>query len=670
MGTKGIRLKMLLPLMVAIVLAETTGSQVQLDPEINLPAIVFRKEHGTPAKFRGATFQKNFCAAFPVADGTFLTSAHCLATAASIDLVGLGNVEIEKIGTHSKFDLKVFQLKNRNLTPRSRHVGLDSEVMDDTCAVLVLNKAFRWTVLPGATPTRCLDNASKDKICFKSEKTPAGLDFAVVCEGGRTLHAVFHGQRGAEVSFTVCSTAHCSEFVKQSATTRVKRQGVDSAVPPADDSVVPPADDPAVPAADDPAVPAADDPAVPAADDSAVPPADDSAVPPADDSAVPPADDSAVPPADDSAVPPADDAAVPPTDNASPTATSGSSGNAPVPSDSSAPAPSAGAVAAATNTDTTLPGPDANTDGFPFPPPLHQAFKIMPKKFPYPPLEVVQSAPVPTRAHKRPVLQNPYAVQAPKEKSFPEPLAIISMTTEQPVQQVKEQPNHFVSNNGDVSVQLPMRTESPDLSDLTEYEVLGTQDAPVLSANNDVKAEEAPAASPQYVATSDKQYAVPAAVQQQVQRPSAGGFAMAPADWRYSVTPRPQRRCKTTTFRPSCRAPQPSAAEAAAYNNQGQMAAGSPAMGAANYPVYSSPENYQPNQAMGGAAVGAAVAGSSRPVGPDPWMVAAQKAVPTGSVQPKDDENEPETGAVESSAERNSLAVIALVVANALYFML
>lgn len=333
MGTKRLRLKILLPLVVAIVLADA----IKLNPEEDLPAIIFRKQMGTPNKLAGATLQKNFCAAFSVSDGIFLTSAHCLATHSrtkTIDLVGLQNVEIENIRTHPSADLVVFQLKNRNLVQGQDHIDVNSADIDDTCSVLVLNKSFRWATLHGASPVRCVDDFSKDKICFKSEHVPAGLDFVVVCAGGRKLHAVYHGQRGAEVSFTVCSRAHCSDFVKQHTLVRVKRQDDAAAAQAAD-----PAPDSAAPATD---------PAAAAADPK------------------PPATDSVAPAAP--AAPPADPAA----------------GTGP------GAAPAGGAAAS---------GKDSGS--MPLPPP-DQLLPNLPKNFPYPTIDVVQSPPVPTRPRKRP----------------------------------------------------------------------------------------------------------------------------------------------------------------------------------------------------------------------------------------------------------------------------
>ncbi|XP_021701484.1 proline-rich extensin-like protein EPR1 [Aedes aegypti] len=301
----------------------------------------------------------------------------------------------------------------------------------------------------------------------------------------------------------------------------------------------------------------------------------------------------------------------------------------------------AAAAQGAPATNATGSGQDSNngTAEVPLPPPV-QVYPKMPKNFPFPNLDVVQQPPVPTRARKIPRIQSPYpaAPQAPVPQLPATGLEKPSLQDPLPVQQQVPDlgtPIEPVNDpNAADSVKLPDVAEAPEVQDLSEFTVPGTNDAVVQKPS---EKETPPVAS---VGRPDAAQAPSSTADQ----PRRQGPMLGPEDWRFSE--QAKRRCKTAFKQPCAPIGGPAMA--------GPPMAGPP-MGQRAPPAGCRTQQAQP-MAPG------------QPSGSDPWKSAEQKTA--ADLNQRDDTTPPEGAPAESAGERHGLAVVALVLANGLYLLM
>ncbi|XP_062551563.1 cellulose-complementing protein-like [Armigeres subalbatus] len=252
---------------------------------------------------------------------------------------------------------------------------------------------------------------------------------------------------------------------------------------------------------------------------------------------------------------------------------------------------------------------DTDLKDMPLPPPV-QVFPNMPENFPYPTLDVIQHPPVPTRSRKRPGFKSPYPVP-----SAPMPPLEEQTTPQNPI------PAESTPRAVDDAIQLPQ--EPAAVVDLSDFNVPGTTDgvvenAPPLAEAPVVETTQMPQAPqvPQTTAADDNA--------------DVGHRTMIPEDWRYSV--QPKRRCKTTPRQP-CR----------------------PGVGQSMPPA-------------GFGSPGAPAMPGQTPGGEDAWKIAEQAAM--AELKQRDDPPPAPGAPAASSAARDGFAVVALVLANALYCLI
>nr|XP_029714593.1 SH3 domain-containing protein C23A1.17-like [Aedes albopictus] len=325
------------------------------------------------------------------------------------------------------------------------------------------------------------------------------------------------------------------------------------------------------------------------------------------------------------------------------------------------------AVAAATS--------DKDAGNAPLPPPV-QVFPNMPKDFPYPSLDVVQHPPVPTRPRRPIRIQSPYPAgnipsasadsSSSLEFSNQDPISPKDLTpVEPPVEE---------SVSASDSVSLPELGESPEVLDLSEFNVPGSNDPVVLPPAEKVGASSGDVSTVAKTQTPHVEAPhitnpLPSAPEvTNVAPPRQHTRVMGPQDWRFSE--QPQRRCQS---KQTCRlgnAPPMGGPQMAGPQMAGPQMAGPPMGGPpmgqpamAQPPMAKPPTGCRalPGQTMAPAAPTAAI-------GEDPWKVAEQQAFV--EIKNRDDPPATEDKPADSAGERSGLAFAALMLANGLYLLL
>ncbi|XP_055548299.1 uncharacterized protein LOC129731931 [Wyeomyia smithii] len=238
MGSKRNRLKHLALQLLAVAAVLVVAEAASIDQKAtgNLPVLVFRRKPEMPLRSaQGGKFQDRYCAAFRVAEKSFITSAHCLATGQK-DMPPTDVLEFDDTQTGLIYD--TIQHPEYNLQDGKGDVALfsydgsamgynadfltltSSEIPKEMCSVYVMDDSFKWKTL---TPTtHCSKKPTKDKVCYRVDSHIDGVDFAVLCNRGTVVQAIYHQRYGNEIHFSDCLKARCWELIQSAK--RPKRQ--------------------------------------------------------------------------------------------------------------------------------------------------------------------------------------------------------------------------------------------------------------------------------------------------------------------------------------------------------------------------------------------------------------------------------------------------------------
>ncbi|XP_055600864.1 uncharacterized protein LOC129749799 [Uranotaenia lowii] len=230
----GSRLKLVLLLVVFLESLTGRTEAAELEPTqlSQFPAVVIRRASGSPKVSTGG----EFCAAYRVSDGGFLTSSQCYDGKSPLNIQGMGHVRVDRVWLQPKINrtarqgLTLFRFTEKSSTPGvDRKLSITSKATfagDRSCEVVKLNKHFQWSPVTGASLADCSkNNPEADRICYRlTTGDESALDFAVLCRGYRVLQAILHSRSGKDLQFVDCNRAGCLNFVKHKFLRRMRKE--------------------------------------------------------------------------------------------------------------------------------------------------------------------------------------------------------------------------------------------------------------------------------------------------------------------------------------------------------------------------------------------------------------------------------------------------------------